>query len=170
MDALQTRAEVAGVLPAAGRHAGGRPGGVALRVPAGGGVAAGRTQTQRLAVGEGVVARDGEGGSGADVQVLVLQGVPAMAVVLAGGSDFNPGAQGHAWWASAVQVVSGLLPVKSRKDPLGLVVVGGAVGLDPVRGGPIQGEGLLRLRTEDLVRSQVRVIWSKTAANINKEK
>lgn len=78
-------------------------------MPAGGGVAAGRTQALGLTVGKVFMARHGEGGSGANVQVLVLQGVPAMVVVLTGGGDFDPGAQGQACRSGTVQIASGLL-------------------------------------------------------------
>lgn len=109
MDVLEPRAEVAGILTAAGGHAGRRPRGVALRVPAGGGVAAGGAQALRLTVGEVVMTGHGEGGSGADVQVVVLQRVPTMVVVLTGGGDLDPRAQGQACGPGIVQVVSGLL-------------------------------------------------------------
>ena len=113
VDVLQSGAEVSGVLSVAGGHARGRPGGVVLRVPAGGGVAAGGTQALGLSVGEVLMARDGQGGSGANVQVVVLQGVPTMVVVLTGGCDFNPRAQRQACGPGTVQVVSGLLVVIS---------------------------------------------------------
>lgn len=95
----------------AGGHTGRRPRGIALRVPAGGGVAAGGTQALRLAVGEAVVAGHGERGLLADVQVMVLQGVLAMVVVLMGGGDFDPGAYSQAGRPATVQEVSGLLVV-----------------------------------------------------------
>lgn len=82
MDVLQSRAQVPGVLRAARGHAGRRPGRVVLRVPAGGGVAAGGAQALRLTVGEVFMAWHSEGGSGANVQMVVLQRVPAMTVVL----------------------------------------------------------------------------------------
>lgn len=79
-------------------------------MPASGGVAAGGTQALRLTIGEAVMARHSESGSGANVQVVVLQGVPAMTVVLTGGSDFDPRAQSQARRSGIiVQVVSGLL-------------------------------------------------------------
>lgn len=158
VDALQPGAEVGGVLAVAGGHAGGGPGGVALRVPAGGGVAAGRTQTLGLPEGQVLVAGDGEGGPGADVHVLVLQGVPAMTVVLTRGGDLNARAQSQAHGPSAVQVGPGLLVLIARQD-LAVLHVGGAAGLDPVRGGLVQREGLLGLRTEDFVRHKVGLIW-----------
>lgn len=143
---------------AAGGHAGRRPGRVVLRVPAGGGVAAGRAQALRLAVGQVLVAGHGQGGPGADVQVLRLQGVPAVAVVLRGGGDFDAGAQGQAGGPGAIQVVPGLLVLVAGEN-LGVVLaVGGAAGLDAVRRGLLQREGLLRLRAEDFVWSKVGII------------
>lgn len=162
MDALQPGAEVSGVLATAGGHARGRPGGVALRVPAGGGVAAGRTQALGLTVSQAVVAGHSEGGSRTgNVQVVVLQGVPDMVVVLSGGGDLNPGAQGHACRPVTVQVVSCLLVVVSW-DHVGVVfAVGRTTGLDTVRGGLLQREDLLRLTAEDFVRCKVGVIWGE---------
>lgn len=82
-------------------------------MPAGGGVAAGGTQAQGLTVAVVFMARNSEGGSGANVQVVVLQGVPTMVVVLRGGGDFDPRAQGQACRPGTVQVVPGLLVVIS---------------------------------------------------------
>ena len=78
-------------------------------MPAGGGVAAGGAQALGLTIGKAVMTRNSEGGSGANVQVLVLQGIPAITVVLTGGGDFNPRAWGQACWPGVVQVVLGLL-------------------------------------------------------------
>lgn len=152
MDALQSWAEVSGVLAAAGGHARRRPGGIVLRVPAGGGVAAGRTQTLGLTIGKAVMARHGQGGSGANVQVVVLQGVPAMIVVLTGRGDFNPRAQGQACRPHTVWVVSGLLIFIPRENLRVVITVGGAAGLDAVRRDLLQRVHLLRFRTEDFVR------------------
>lgn len=128
-------------------------------MPAGGGVAASGTQALRLSVGEAVMARHGEGGSGADVQVLVLQGIPDIVVVLAGRGDLDAGAQGQACRPGVVQVVSGLLVLISRENLCDVVVdVGGAAGLESVRRGLLQGVRLLRLRIEDFVRCEVGVI------------
>lgn len=90
MDALQSGAEISRILATAGGHTRRCPRGKVLRVPAGGGVAAGGTQALGLTIGKVVLAWNSEGGSGAYIQVLILQGILAMAVVLTGGSDFNP--------------------------------------------------------------------------------
>lgn len=95
----------------AGGHAGRRPRGIALRVPAGGGVAAGGTQALRLTVSEVIMARHSESGFLANVQVMVLQGVLTMVVVLMGGGDFDPGTHSQASRPGTIQEVSGLLVV-----------------------------------------------------------
>lgn len=77
-------------------------------MPAGGGVAAGGAQTLGLTVGKVIMARNGEGGSGANVQLGILQRVPAM-VVGKGGGDFDPWAQSQACRTGTVQEGSGLL-------------------------------------------------------------
>lgn len=82
MDVLQSGAEVSRVLATTGGHTGRRPGRVSLRMPTGGRVAASRTQALWLTVGKVFMARHSEGGSGANVQVVVLQGVPSVVVVL----------------------------------------------------------------------------------------
>lgn len=125
-------------------------------MPAGGGVAAGRAQALGLTVGEVVMARHGEGGSGANVQVVVLQGV--MGVVLTGGGDLDPRAQGQACRSGTVQVVSGLLVLISRENLGAVSTIGRAAGLDAVRGGLLEGESLLRLGAEDFVGCEVGVI------------
>lgn len=129
MDVLQPGAEVSGVLATTRGHTRRRPGGVTLRVPAGGGVAAGGTQALRLTVGEVIVAGHGEGGSGANVQVVVLQGIPTMVVVLTGGGDFNPRAQGQACRPGAVQVAPGLLVLISCENLSVVLTVGRTAGL-----------------------------------------
>lgn len=161
MDALYPGAEVRGVLAVARGHARGRPGGVALRVPACGGVAAGGTQTLGLAVGQTVMAGNSEGGSGANVHVLALQGVPAMTVMLTGGGNLNTRAQGQTHRPSAVLVAPGLLVLIPQEEPVAVLSVGGAAGLDPVRGGVVQMESLLRFRTEDFVGGEVGLIWTR---------
>lgn len=82
-------------------------------MPAGGGVAAGGTQALGLTVGKVFMTRNSEGGSRANVQLVVLQGVPTMVVVLSGRGDFDPRAQSQACRTGTVQVVSGLLVVIS---------------------------------------------------------
>lgn len=83
MDVLEAGAEVSGPgLTTTWGHARGGPGGIALRVPAGGGVAAGWAQALGLTVYQAVVARDGQSGPGTDVQRVVLKGVSSMAVEL----------------------------------------------------------------------------------------
>lgn len=166
MDVLKPGAEVSGVLAAAGRHTRRRPGGVALRVPAGGGVAAGGAQALGLTVGEVLMAGHGEGGSGVIVQVRVLQGVPAVVVVLPGRGDLDAWAQGQTCRTAAVQVASGLLVLVSGEDLSVVFTVGGTAGLDAVRRGLLQREGLLRLGAEDLVRCEVGVIWKEDRRNI----
>ena len=127
-------------------------------MPAGGGVAAGGTQALRLTIGEVIVVGDSEGGSGANVQVVVLQGVPTMVVVLTGGGDFDPRAQGQACRPGTVQEVPGLLVLISRENLSVVFTVGGTAGLDAVRGGLLQRERLLRLWTEDFVSGKIGVI------------
>lgn len=158
MDVLQSGAEVSGVLAAAGGHTRRRPGGVALRVPAGGRVAAGGTQALGLTVGKVFMAWHSEGGPGANVQVVVLQGVPTMVVVLTGGGDFDPRAYGQACRPGTVQIVSGLLVLISCENLSVVFTVGGAAGLDAVRGGLLQRESLLGLGAEDFVRCKVWII------------
>lgn len=158
VDVLKSGAEVSRVLAVTGGHTWRRPGGLILRVPAGGGVAAGGTQALGLTVGKVFMARHSEGGSGANVQVVVLQGVPTMVVVLRGGRDFDPWAQGQACRSGTVQVVSGLLVLISRENPGVVFTVGRTAGLDAVWRGLLQRESLLRLRAEDFVRCKVGVI------------
>ncbi len=165
MDVLKPGAEVSGVLAAAGGHTRRCPGGVTLRVPAGGGVAAGRAQALGLTVGKVFMARHSESRSGVNIQVLVLQGVPTMVVVLPGGGDFDPRAQGQACRTGAVQVSSGLLVLISREDLSVVFTVGGTAGLDAVWRSLLQRESLLRLRAENFVRCKVGVICRKMENN-----
>lgn len=169
VDVLEARAEVSGGLAAAGRHAGRGPGGEALRVPAGGGVAAGGTQTLGLAVRQAVVAGHRQGGSGADVQGMVLQRVPAMVVMLTRGRDLDPRAQSQTPWPGVVQVVPSLLVLISRED-LGVVFeVGGTAGLDTVRGDLFQRVSPVRVWTEDFVRSEVWVIYRREGTRVKND-
>lgn len=154
MDVLQPGAEVPGVLATAGRHAGRCKGGVILRVPAGGGVAARRAQALWLSISQVLVARHGQGGSGTDVQMLVLQGVPAVTVVFAGGGDLDPRTKSQARRTAVVQI-SGFLVLVPRE---GLGAVLPTTGLVSIRRGRVQGERLLRLSTEDFVGCKVGII------------
>lgn len=100
------------------------------------------------------MARHCQSGSGADVQVVVLQGVPAVIVVFAGGGDLDPRAQSQACGSAVVQIL-GFLVLVPRKD-LGTKLP--AAGLVIVSGAGVQRERLLRLRAEDFVRSKVGII------------
>lgn len=66
-----------------------------------------------------------ERGSGADVQLLVLQGVSPMAVVFARGGDFDARTQGQSCGPRALQIAPGLLALVSRQNLR--VTVGGGV-------------------------------------------
>lgn len=66
-----------------------------------------------------------QGGSGADVQLLALQGVPAMAVVFTRGGDFDARTQGQSRGPRALQIAPGLLGLVSRENLR--VTVGGGV-------------------------------------------
>lgn len=68
----------------------------------------------------------GQGGSGADVQRLVLQGVSPMAVVFARGGDLDARAQGQSRRPPALQVAPGLLALVSGQN-LGVTVGGGVL-------------------------------------------
>lgn len=127
-------------------------------MPAGGGVAASGTQALGLTVGEVFMARHSQGGSGANVQVVVLQGIPNMVVVLTGGGDFDPRAQGQACRPGTAQVASGLLVLISCENLSVVFTVGRTAGLVAVWGGLLQRERLLRLGAEDFVRCKVGVI------------
>lgn len=123
-------------------------------MPTGGGVAASGTQALWLSVSQVLMARHSQSGSGADVEMVVLQGVPAVIVVFTGGGDLDPRAQSQARRSAVVQI-SGFLVLVPRKD-LGAVFP--AAGLVIVRGGSVQREHLLRLGTEDFVGCKVGII------------
>lgn len=127
-------------------------------MPAGGGVAASGTQALGLTVGKVFMARHSQGGSGANVQVVVLQGVPNMVVVLTGGGDFDPRAQGQACRPGTAQIASGLVVLISCENLSVVFTVGRTAGLVAVWGGLPQWERLLRLGAEDFVRCKVGVI------------
>lgn len=131
-------------------------------MPAGGRVAAGGAQALGLAVGEVLMTWYGQCGSGAvDAGVVVLQGVARVAVVLPGWCDFNARAQGQAWGPGTVQVVLCFLSVISWQNFCLVFNVGATTGLDSIRGDLLQGEGLLRLGTEDFVRRKIWVICTE---------
>lgn len=90
--------------------------------------------------------------------MLVLQGVPDLVVVFTGGGDFDPWAQGEACRSGVVQIASGFLVLISCENLSAVLAEGGTTGLVTVWGGPLQGENLLRLRTEDFVGCKVGVI------------
>lgn len=81
-----------------------------------------------------------------------------MVVVFTGGGDFDPWAQGEACRSGVVQIAPGFLVLISCENLSGVLAEGGTTGLVTVRGGPLQGENLLRLRTEDFMRCKVGVI------------
>lgn len=95
-----------------------------------------------------------QSGSGADVQMVILQGVPAVIIVFTGGGDLDPRAQSQAR-GSAVVRISGFLVLEPRKD-LGTKLP--TAGLVIVSGGSVQRERLLRLRAEDFVGCKVGII------------
>lgn len=88
-----------------------------------------------------------EGGSGAGVQLGVLQRVSAMAVVFTGGGDFDAGTQGQSCGPRALQVPPGLLVLVPRENLGVLVGKGRSAGL-------LQREHRLRR----LVRAKVGII------------
>lgn len=127
-------------------------------MPAGGGVAAGGTQALGLAVGQVLMAGDRQGRSGADVQVVVLQGVAPVVVMLTGRGDFDAWTQGQARGPRTVQVASGLLVLVSCEKLSVVFTVRRTAGLVSVRGGVLQGERLLLSWAEDFLGCEVGVI------------
>lgn len=96
-----------------------------------------------------------EGGSGADVQLVVLQRVSAMAVVFTGGCDLDAGTQGQSCGPCALQVAPGLLVVVSRENLGVLVGKGRSAGL-------LQREH----RLGRLVRPKVGIICREKGGNL----